>query len=359
MAWLTGWGRRKSKNIAGSTAGAQANYQMLKIRVHKTTGTDTSSGANGTIQHVYVGANVRDDFGDVVFTKADGTTHLDFWMETFVSGDYADFYVEVDSIPESPDTVDIYVYYDKIDETTTSDSQATLSLFDVFDGDSGAVPDDTKWTISKGPHAIVELDGTGRLKMSSDDAGGANEAHSKVYSINTFDNVLIEYKWEMGVQLEWYPSFYGFINAAGFGTVTLPPDNGYSSVLSTGAQYPNEFRNFNVIERKDASNINSWAYDITDITAIWIRLGVYGTKVKCWVSYDGSSWTLVVEQTATNNLAAGSVGFYNPCHGDRVNDERVVYIIVRNYASPEPSWGAFGSEETEVAVAYMRPMKYW
>ena len=70
ISWLTGWTYRKKQTITGTIAGVQTNYQM-KMTVHKGTGTDTATD-------VYLGTNVRDDFGDVRWTKDDGTTLMDY-----------------------------------------------------------------------------------------------------------------------------------------------------------------------------------------------------------------------------------------------------------------------------------------
>jgi len=67
--------------------------------------------------------------------KSDGTTLLDYWMEEKVDGDYAVFWVEVDSIPASPDTTTIYIYYGKSDATTTSNGDDTFLVFAEFETD--------------------------------------------------------------------------------------------------------------------------------------------------------------------------------------------------------------------------------
>ena len=73
----------------------------------------------------------RADFGDIRFTKSDGETLLDYWLESY-DGGVATFWVKVDSIPASPDTIQIYVYYGNPDATTTSNHDATFkSISDV------------------------------------------------------------------------------------------------------------------------------------------------------------------------------------------------------------------------------------
>jgi hypothetical protein len=135
--WLTGWTYRKSHQITGSTVGAQTDYQV-KIKVDYASGTD--SGEN-----VYLNFHCKADFGDVRFTDADGTTLLDYWLEG-ISGTQATFWVEIPSIPASPSSATIYVYYSNPTATTTSNGFDTFIRF--ADGTSGNFDENTRGTAS-------------------------------------------------------------------------------------------------------------------------------------------------------------------------------------------------------------------
>ena len=124
MSWLAGWGRRKSKTVIGSIAQAVIGYQLGVFVVHKTTGADTDSGNNHSDQHVYVGTNVRDDFGDVRFTDSDGTALLTYYISELDSGVSAKFWVKVD-IGQSV-SKDIYVYYDNSDATSIGVAESSM-----------------------------------------------------------------------------------------------------------------------------------------------------------------------------------------------------------------------------------------
>ena len=148
-SWLSGWSYRKS-HVINSATGAGTNYQV-QIIVHKTTGSDSGSD-------VYVGTNVRDDFGDVRFTDNDGTTLLDYWMESYTSGTSAIFWVEVtDSLESSNQT--IYVYYGKSDVTTTSNGTNTFpTWFDDFSTNtiSNYTSDGGTWSVDTGNGWLVQ-----------------------------------------------------------------------------------------------------------------------------------------------------------------------------------------------------------
>jgi len=149
VGWLSGWRRRKKGTIRGTTAGAQTNYQM-KITVHKGTGTDSPTD-------VYCGGNCRDDFGDIRFTDSDGTTLLSYWIEKVVPGDYAVFWVKILSIPASPDSVDVYMYYGNPSATSVSDGDATFDFFDDFEPVEGWV-EKAQTTVNRGDgnkHGII------------------------------------------------------------------------------------------------------------------------------------------------------------------------------------------------------------
>lgn len=120
MAYLQGYKYRKLATLAGTTAGAQTDYQM-KMTVYKGAGVDG-------VGDVYLNNHCRDHFNDIRWTATDGVTELDHWRESYTSGVSAVFWVKVPNIPADPNTVDIYIYYDKSDALTGS-SPGDAALF--------------------------------------------------------------------------------------------------------------------------------------------------------------------------------------------------------------------------------------
>lgn len=112
MPWLTGWNKRKLKTINGSTVGPLTDFQM-KLTVYKEPGIDTADT-------IYYNNNVKDDFSDIRFTKSDGITLLDYWLESYIYGYNAVVWIKLDSIPESPGSTDIYAYYNNPNALDTS-----------------------------------------------------------------------------------------------------------------------------------------------------------------------------------------------------------------------------------------------
>jgi len=175
MGWLNGWNYRKSHEIDGSSAGAQTDYQK-RIKVHYGSGSDGDDD-------VYCSSHCKTDFGDIRFTKSDETSLLDYWIEKQVNSDYADIWVEVDSVPASPSSATIYIYYGKGDATTTSDGEDTFIFFDGFPGDS---LDLNKWDVIEGAPSVADgiLTLSASTHIETDNEWNVNHA----YRIRTRSN---------------------------------------------------------------------------------------------------------------------------------------------------------------------------
>ncbi len=127
--WIVGWNLRKSHTLTGSVAGAQTDYQV-GIKVYYGSGIDGTETIGGaTFGKVYCDSKCRVDFGDIRFTESDETSLLNYWIEEQVDSDYAIIWVEVDSIPASPGTTDIYIYYGNVGASTTSNGDNTFLIF--------------------------------------------------------------------------------------------------------------------------------------------------------------------------------------------------------------------------------------
>lgn len=244
----------------------------------------------------------------------------------------------------------MYLYYDNASASSASDGPNTFVEYDHFDGSSGDPPDSSIWNTYEAAYTVLELDGSSRLKMASTKTGGSGtSANAMVEAKNvSLDGAFILFKLEAGDYLEWYARAYGFINAAGFTQGQPFPDTGYHANPRTNGTHLYVWRHCYALERKDNANINEWTYDITDDAEIWIKLANNGTSIKIWISYDGWSFSLIHDRTATNDLGAGAVGLGNIGKGDRQNDARFDYFCCGKFTLPEPTWGTWGSEEETV-----------
>lgn len=105
MGWLAGWDERQIIVVDGTSAGEQIDYTIEVSVTHET--------------------EMQADFDDVRFTDSDGTTELNYWLETKVDSTSATFWTKVPTIPASPDSVNIYMYYGNVGASSNSDIFAT------------------------------------------------------------------------------------------------------------------------------------------------------------------------------------------------------------------------------------------
>ena len=119
MAWLSGgFGKRKKVTLTGGSSGAQTDYQMKFT--------------------VAYDSDMQVDFDDLRFTKLDGTTLLDAWLESKVDSTSAVVWVETDT-PANTVEADIYMYYGNSGAASDWDGISTF-VGHFFGGDS------TGWT---------------------------------------------------------------------------------------------------------------------------------------------------------------------------------------------------------------------
>jgi len=328
--WLSGWQYRKSHEIVGSTAGAQANYQVLII-VHYESGTDYNDNTKTPPEgHVYVGGKSRADFQDIRFTKSDGVTELDYWFEnekTAEADGYGVFWVEVDSIPASPDTTQIYIYYGNPSATTTSSGENTFIFFDDFN-------DLTKWDILAGSpsvsDSIVTLQGDG-IELKSAYAVTSPNKRVRAYGILHTDTYYA--RW-----------------------CSLRQSGSLSNRIEAGVR-----ERYSPYHKAWTAKNDSHTY-----TAVTLIIGSWHTQMFTWTSdkvdffYNDS-----LVATHTTNIPTGDppLELFMRSAGNNPKIQ-VDWIWIANFVDPEPSHGAWGSEETappvvvETIVAKTFPMLY-
>jgi len=162
--------------------GSVAAYQNYEISIYATVIIDTDDT-------VYLNGQCRTDFGDVRFTDSDGTTPLDYWMEDYTSGDNATFWVELPSIPASPNTATIYVYYGKSDATTTSNGDNTFLEFHDFEGGTTE-----GLTVTAGSFEAYNYGGDyGYVLRQTDTSTGNRRGY---WTTTLSDNICVEGSWK-------------------------------------------------------------------------------------------------------------------------------------------------------------------
>ena len=141
MTWLSNYTYRKKGAVNATTAGAQTLYQ-LKLIVGE------SSGASG--EDIDCENYCLDFPNDIRFTKEDGITKHDYWvdissLEGTTPNRKVSVWIEVASIPASG-SVDFYMYYHKSSDSGESNGDTTFP--DFFDDFLGTSLDTNKWSVA-------------------------------------------------------------------------------------------------------------------------------------------------------------------------------------------------------------------
>jgi hypothetical protein len=294
---LTGWTYRKSITLSRAS-GAVSNYQM-KLLVGE------SSGATG--EDVDCGGLCLSSFNDIRFTKADGTTLLDYWIES-VSGatpnQLVTIWIEFDSIGTGATT--FYMYYGNAAAPAVSNGPNTFIFHDHFDAAM------EKWSGDTGYCSIA----------------------SSIMTISTAA------AWRR---------IYGNVTA-GLATCAVRGRVNFDATYAQFGLANTAFSHYGVLSREatsliatkdgttaSASNttITGDAYYIFDITSVG------ATNVRAFkdgVEMAGSPKT--TNPPNTNALCA-TFGAYNatPCIS-------CDWVLVRQYLATEPAWGSWGAQES-------------
>jgi hypothetical protein len=294
------WKYRKS-HVINSASGAGTNYQ-IRITAHYGSGTDSG-------EHVYLNGKCRTDFGDVRFTRSDGVTELSYWIEEKVDGNYATIWVKVaDDLSTNP--VTIYLYYGNPSATTTSNGADTFLFFDHFD-----TLDTTKWTTYGGPSVsnsiLTVLASSGAYVWSNQSFAPPFAVRSRWRnSVSNTDGVALQLDngnkaWDSSLDFSCTAGWYNQTQFTIDGLGALREGIG----LALDA-------NFHIWDVKVKSgNVST----LTDGGYAKSRSGTTASAYNLWLR----AWVF--------NLS-GAIGEFD-------------WVLVRKFVDPEPSHGAWGSEE--------------
>lgn len=308
MGWLPGYKYRKQITLSRAS-GAVTNYQM-KLLVGE------SSGATGEAVDCGSGgvSKCQSDFDDIRFTKSDGTTLLDYWIE-LLSGttpnQLATIWIEFDSIGTGATT--FYMYYGKSDATAYSNGDNTFLAFDNFEDDTvGAIP--SGWTESENP-----TNGT-CLTISGGYSGQGVEAvcgtityRASKEGLSPGTQSCIEARVKFVSNGEFRITSYvaAFRREAG-GTKLKYLTNDSPYWIDSGITEDGNWHKLKIMIY-DTNKVDYW-FDTTSFLA----KNTYGSS-QTWSDYG-----IRFQETGTVDL-----------------DE----IFVRNYRATEPAWGSWGAEE--------------
>src|SRR6185369_14909055 len=105
----------------------KTGYQMQTLRLHKGTGVDSISGANDSMQHLYLDSHIDDDFFGVEFFESDGVTPITHRRMICQKGTSADFILKVD-LPSAGQVKQIIVNFVASGRVTSSSDAALENI---------------------------------------------------------------------------------------------------------------------------------------------------------------------------------------------------------------------------------------
>lgn len=326
MAWYdANYLNRKLITIAGTADGAQTNYQ-LKLNVYKSAGNDSGNS-------VYLGTKVKDDFSDIRFTKTDGTSLLDYWVESVVSGTSAVIWIEFDSIPIAAGTATFYIYYNYASAATASNGTNTFIKFDDASSDQSAnytlrdlynasLSATLAWvSASAGYKITITSNDVVMAEINTLSAGGA-------YRLRAQLNVtpITGHNAQLGLAMRYSASGLYFGRSAHAPNVAVklldivkeptPPNTSQTQLVAT--------------------NYTNYA-----TAGAWYRAEVhaYGSALYYWNEWEDRSVSV-----SDASYASGTWGIF----GGHDTNSLISFknITVGKFTANEPTWGAWGAEET-------------
>lgn len=292
---------------------------------------DSSDNFVAGLEKVGLGGNCQDDFDDIRFTQSDGSTELDYWVEDKTDADDTKVWIEFNSIVASPSSSNFYIYYSNSGASAGSSGANTFpSLFDDFDGD--AEPPSGWSETQVGTLTWSDLSENSKYKVynfqDSASEWHGNSIYKSVTPPTTFalvskcivvcsdSNVIPQHR----TRLEGYKSssnvfFVGF------------SDSSVSAIGGIASHITGTYENEGLDVRGGATYIFEIRRDGTNIKTYW-NGNLQQTKAEAET----------LDEVRFNLVGGRSLSSSDP-------QTEIEYVFIRKYCDPEPTWGAFGSEE--------------
>lgn len=315
--WYNGnWDYRISFTISRAS-GAVTDYQF-PLKIYYGSGTSGTESVEGiTAGKLYCDSKCQADFDDIRVTADDGTTLLDYWVETETDSTSEVIWIEFDSIGTSATT--FYVYYGYGSATSVSSGADTFIDYDDFERDGDTDPVGGDWTAS------------GSCTISTDHAYGgtrsakiAKDAYMNIPLTADSGTYEIRYRcWKEDAAGTIYTLMHGDNSYRGLVTVATTEDI-YNNAIDTGSNTA-------------ADTWRLWQFNDFNFTAHTLDIKENASSVL----NDGAM-----------NAAGGSldhVRVYN-ASASAGQDFYIDNYIVRNWRSTEPAFGSWGSEEEAPTV---------
>ena len=318
--WLSGWLYRIPINITEKSGSTLTNYQVL---ITLDSATLISQG------------KLKNDCGDIRFTDSDGTTLLNYWIESGCNSANTRIWVNVTNIPANSNKT-IYIYYGNPSATSLSNPDLVFDFYDDFN--SGTI-DSNKWVISAGTSNDVIAVVNGELRSYQDGTSPAKTIQTK--NPITLTNFIVEYKAKTVSIGSGHNLGLGIMDS------NQADGNGFWPFFSSGNV-------FNLYKRTPGT----WTFLQGSVGSY--TLNTYNNYKIVVVGSSFSFYKDNVQVGSTQTVTLGSNKYlilpriWNENIGD-TGDQYYDDIRVRKYVSPEPSI-TLGNEEISVQITIYAPL---
>ena len=299
-------------NVDNTTWGLSGYSYRRKITIDNTQNSDNLSNFQVLVivdtAGLIAAGKMQPDCDDIRFTDSDGSTPLDFWIESGVNTSSTRIWVEVPSISGSS-TKTIYMYYGNPSAQSASNGDNTFLFFDDFSGGNL-----DKWTVQNGTWSVVTTTlPDGSSGYAATNANTSTGRYSIRSNANTgSDNIIIE----------GYINVANPANEAAFCLRVTDSSNYYIGGRGQNNHYLS-------ISKLVSGTFTEIAYTGAEgIGWRFCRFRISGTSLHVWD--DNAS----VTATDTSLSGGDYVGLYTYIGGSNIHFWQV---RVRKYASPEPT----------------------
>jgi len=287
------------------------------------------AGTTCNTTHLGLDSKSQNDFDDVRFTSSDGITPLHYWIEESTAGVSATVWIKIDTIPAHPNDGTICIYYGNVAATAVSNGANTFIKFEDFEWGNDADSLSTSggsvtWTVViAGGTASAEIDTAqfwGGTKSGRFYHDGVNYVYA-YFTCASGTNQAIRYRLRKDTTAR-MDTIHGDGTSADIIRVAATEAiQCYDGAIyqPTGSSVTAD--NWELFELNDFN----WGADTVDIWFNSIRIT------------DNADVSYIV--AAYGN----QLRFFN---GAGASEAWVDNVIVRNWTTNEPTWGACASEET-------------
>lgn len=341
MAWLTGWNYRKAITIS-NTGSALSDYQV-SITI------DTMA--------LILAGKMRSDCGDIRFTDDDGSTHLNYWIESGQNTISTKIWIKIPSVPIIKI---IYIYYNNPSATSESNGLNTFAFFEDFESyTTGATINGINgWTVldgyGGGSLTTVQTDyavspGTKSLRIGATSSGNQRNDAIKTLPLKITDDIIVELDFRTtkpavnsggGDTIQW--------NYSGSGTII--DDTKLAVGIALGRGWVGQ-GNYFIWHQPDGTAMTTFA----ESTWYKLRMDVLFSTKKSSHYINGVKYTTDVnfyDVTATGITKFSSWRYsWGNAYYTWVDN-----IRIRKYASPEPTIPSIGSEQAYIPTVCVAPV---